>query len=286
MQCTTQQHYTKPRHQPSNRDQQTRDKLRNNISKSKAKIKSRAYIQLGLKTLQTVHQTFEPNIPGILHLPALTNTTVDTDSIPMLFVIQEGRHCMPTTDYYFMNIQPDPIIVSPHRRNHSELTVQCTATRDQIPQQTHPLKLGKTRVYPSMLADKQVPVLDLTNSTITSHADLQAVFQSLHLCSTKEDELSHGRKESKEDTDTDDYLSDSDSSEEETCPHLRTSPKERLYHTVKGSAQATQVALAHTTAQCNPTVERGPAKQPKIKKLPKEQASDKLTQTEEKDKSH
>ena len=49
-----------------------------------------------------------------------------------------------------------------------------------------------------MLADKQVPVLDLTNSTITSQADLQMAFQSLHLCSMKEDELSHGRKESKD----------------------------------------------------------------------------------------
>ena len=82
-----------------------------------------------------------------------------------------------------------------------------------------------------------------------------------------------------------DYLSDSDSSEEETSQHLCTSPEERLYNTVKGSAQATQVALAHTTAQFNPTVERGLAKQPKIKKLPKGQASDKSTHTEEKDKS-
>ena len=56
-----------------------------------------------------------------------------------------------------------------------------------------------------------------------------------------------------------DYLSDSDSSEEETSQHLRTSPEERLYDTVKGSAQAMQAALAHTTVQCNPTVERGPA---------------------------
>ena len=80
--------------------------------------------------------------------------------------------------------------------------MQHTATKDQIPQQTHPLKPGKTRVYPSMLADKQVPALDLTNSTIISQADIQAAFQSLHLRSTKEDELSHGRKESKEDTDT------------------------------------------------------------------------------------
>ena len=81
-----------------------------------------------------------------------------------------------------------------------------------------------------------------------------------------------------------DYLSDSNSSEEEASQHLCTSPEERLYNTIKGSAQATQAALAHTTAQCNPTVERRPSKQPKIKKLPKGQASDKLTQMKEKEK--
>ena len=52
-----------------------------------------------------------------------------------------------------------------------------------------------------------------------------------------------------------DYLSDSKSSEDEVSPHLCTSQEERLYSTVKGSAQATQVALAHTTVQCSPTVE-------------------------------
>ena len=72
--------------------------------------------------------------------------------------------------------------------------------------------------------------------------------------------------------------------EDETSLQLRTSSEERLYDTIKGSAQATQVALAHTMAQCNPTVERGLAKQPKIKKLSKEQASDKSTQMKEKDK--
>ena len=112
-----QQQHTKPRHQPSDRDQQARDRLRNKVSKSKAKIKSRAYLQLVAKTLQTVHQTFDPDIPVILHLLTLTTTT-DTDTIPTLFVIQEGRHCMPTTDYYFTNIQPDPITIPPppHQR--------------------------------------------------------------------------------------------------------------------------------------------------------------------------
>ena len=81
-----------------------------------------------------------------------------------------------------------------------------------------------------------------------------------------------------------DYLSDSKSSEDKVNPHLRTSQEERVYGTIKGSVQATQVALSHTTAQCNPTVERGLLKQPKIKKLSKEQALDKTTQTKEKDK--
>ena len=83
-----------------------------------------------------------------------------------------------------------------------------------------------------------------------------------------------------------DYISDSESSEEETNQYLHTSQEERLYHTVKGSAQATQAALVHTTAQCNPTVERGLAKQPKIKTFSKGQASEKLIQTKGKDESH
>ena len=51
------------------------------------------------------------------------------------------------------------------------------------------------------------------------------------------------------------YLSDSDSLEDEVSQHLCTSQEERLYSTVKSSMQATQVALAHTTVQCNPMVE-------------------------------
>ena len=127
-----------------------------------------------------------------------------------------------------------------------------------------------------MLTNKQVPVLNLTETSITSQADLQDAFQSLCLCS-------HGRKESREDKS--DYLSDSESSEDEVNPHLRTSQEERVYGTIKGSAQATQAALSHTRAQCNPMVERGPLKQPKIKKLSKEQAADKATQTKDKEKS-
>ena len=76
-----------------------------------------------------------------------------------------------------------------------------------------------------------------------------------------------------------DYISDSDTSEDEVSPHLRTSQEKRLYGTVKGSAQATQAALAHTMVHCNLTVERGPPRQSKIKKLLKDQASEKAMQT-------
>ena len=81
-----------------------------------------------------------------------------------------------------------------------------------------------------------------------------------------------------------DYLSDSESSEDKVNPYLCTSEEERVYGTIKGSAQATQAALSHARAQCNPTVERGPPKQPKIKKLSKEHAANKHMQTKDKEK--
>ena len=81
-----------------------------------------------------------------------------------------------------------------------------------------------------------------------------------------------------------DYLLDSESSEDKVNPYLHTSQEERVYGTIKGSTQATQAALSHTRVQCNPKVERGPWKQPKIKKLSKELAADKHTQTKDKEK--
>ena len=147
------------------------------------------------KTLQIVHQTFAPDIPVILHLPALTDIAIDTDTVPTLYVIQEGINCMPTTDYFFTSIKPEPIVVTHHRENHTKPTAQQTATQDPVSQQTHPLWPGESKVYPFMLVDKQVPVLNLTESSITFEAGLQDTFQSIHLCS-------HGREESTEDKNT------------------------------------------------------------------------------------
>ena len=81
-----------------------------------------------------------------------------------------------------------------------------------------------------------------------------------------------------------DYLSDSDTSEEEVDLRLSTSEEERIYRMIKGSTQATQAALSHTRVQSNPMVERGPPRQPKIKKLSKERAVEKATKTKDKEK--
>ena len=94
-------------------------------------------------------------------------------------------------DYFFTNIKPALIIVTCPATHQNKPTQQQAATPDPISQQTHPSQPGKTRVYPSMLTNKQVPVLNLTETSITSQADLQDTFHSLCLCS-------HGGKESTE----------------------------------------------------------------------------------------
>ena len=181
-----QQVLAKPCHQPSDRDQQAREKLQ-----------QKAYIQLGEEALQIVHRTFQPDTPVIFHLPALADGSLDSNlnSPPTLYIIQEGINCLPTTDYFFTNVKHASIIVMCPVAHQNKPTSSQAATRDPISQQTHPSQPGKTRVYPSMLTNKQVPVLNLTETSITSQADLQDAFQSFCLCS-------HGGKENTKDQST------------------------------------------------------------------------------------
>ena len=187
-----QQVLAKPRHNPSDRDQKAREKLQ-----QKAKIKSRAYIQLSEETLQTVHRTFQPDIPVILHLLALANGSLHSKSTttPTLFVIQEGLNCLETTDYFFTNIEPALIIVKYPAVHQNKPPPQQPASGDTISQQTHPQQPDKTRIYPSMLTNRQVPVLNLTETNITSYVDLQDTLNSLCVCS-------HGGREDTEDQST------------------------------------------------------------------------------------
>ena len=161
------------------------------------KIRSRAYIQLGEETLQAIHRTFQPDVPVILHLLALTDGSLNSKSTSThtLFVIQEGLNCLETTDYFFTNIEPAPIIVKHPAVHQNKSPPQQPASGDTISQQTHPQQPDETRIYPSMLTNRQVPVLNLTETNISSHTDLQDAFSSLCVCS-------HGGREDTEDQST------------------------------------------------------------------------------------
>ena len=187
-----QQVSVKPHHSPSDRDQQARQKLQ-----QKANIRSQAYIQLREETLKTVHRTFQSGVPVHLHLPALTDgsLTSKSTSTPTLFVIQEGLNCLEMTDYFFTNIEPTPIVVERPAAHQNKSTSQQPVNGDTVLQQTHPQQPEETRIYLSMLINRQVPVLNLTKTKITSHADLQDAFNSLCVCS-------HGGKEDTQDQST------------------------------------------------------------------------------------
>ena len=191
-QCHNQQVLAKSRHNPSNRDQQAREKLQ-----QKAKIRSQVYIQLGEETLQTVLRTFQPEVRVILHLPALADGSLQSQSTstPTLFVIQEGLNYLETTDYFFTSVKPAPIIVKHPATHDNNPLPQQAATGDPISQQMCLQQPDETRIYLSMLTNRQVPVLNLTENNITSHADLQDVFNSLCVCS-------HGGREDTKDKST------------------------------------------------------------------------------------
>ena len=187
-QCHNQQVLAKPCHNPSNRDQQAREKLQQ-------KQKSEAEPIFNLETLKTIHRTFQPEVPVLLL--ALTDGSLSSKSTstPTLFVIQEGLNCLEMTDYFFTNIEPAPIIVEHPAAHQNKSPPQQPVSVDTISQQTHPQQPDETRIYPSMLTNRQVPVLNLTEINITSHADLQDTFNSLCVCS-------HGGKEDTQDQST------------------------------------------------------------------------------------
>ena len=191
-QCHNQQVLAKLHHSPSDRDQQARQKLQ-----QKAKIRSQAYIQLGEEALNTIHRTFQPGVPVHLHLLALTDgsLTSKSTSTPTLFVIQEGLNCLETTDYFFTNIEPTQIVVECPASHENKATSQQPVNGDTVSQQTHPQQPEETGIHPSMLINRKVPVLNLTKTKITPHADLQDAFNSLCVCS-------HGGKDDTQDQNT------------------------------------------------------------------------------------
>ena len=107
-QQTTQEKHAKPRHQPSDKDQRAQQWLKDKVFK--AQICDVVHITLGPAALHTVYQTFDPGFQVLFHLSPLQGPA-DKGTIPILYIIQTGRHCISTADYYFSNIKPDPIVI-------------------------------------------------------------------------------------------------------------------------------------------------------------------------------
>ena len=93
-------------------------------------------------------------------------------------------------------------------------------------------------------------------------------------------------KKQEEPTNQSKSLTDSDKSDDaEVNPRFKTSVDERKYNTIPGSATATRIALSHSRAQANLTVEHGPPCQKvKIKKPSTDKAKDKNIHVKNKDK--
>ena len=87
------------------------------------------YIQLE-EALQIVHRTFQPDTLVFLHLPALADGSLDSNlnSPPILYVIQEGLNCLPTTNYFFTNVKPALITVTRPVAHQNKPTSQQAAS--------------------------------------------------------------------------------------------------------------------------------------------------------------
>ena len=93
-------------------------------------------------------------------------------------------------------------------------------------------------------------------------------------------------KKQEEPTNQSKSLTDSDTSvDTEVNPRFMTSVEEREYDTIPGLAFATQIALSHSRAQADLTVEHGPLHwKVKIKKQSTNKAKDKNIHAENKGK--
>ena len=92
-------------------------------------------------------------------------------------------------------------------------------------------------------------------------------------------------KKQEEPTSQSKSLTDSDASDDtEVNSRFKTSVEEREYHTIPGSSTATQIALSHSRAQANLTVEHGPlCWKVKIKKPSTDKAKDRNIHPKNKD---
>ena len=204
-----------------------------------------------------------------------------SENPPLCRITQDSKDAIITTDFYLANVKPKEwILPTPLPNNEMATSTTAAAASNLTPEiPPDPIQPGKLRLHSWMLYTPHAPVLDLRGQNVTSTLDLVDAFHQLHLCSTENDQMAEGNP--KKPKSPNKQLSDSDTLDEEPIiPILKTSVEKRHYGTIPGSALATQATLSHSRTQVNPTVKRGPNHKVRVKKLPKEKATDKSTQTE------
>ena len=118
--------------------------------------------------------------------------------IPRLKIMQAGYPPLYTTDYYYTNIPSKLLMIIQATENKDTSSQQGTAAA-QFVFTEDPLQPGETRISAEEVHRQNIPHLDLRNQNITSMEELQAAFESLILCTCKEEaeDKIHGRKDPK-----------------------------------------------------------------------------------------
>ena len=249
--------------QPSERDRKTCKKLQEKVSDFQVTFDDNVYLSIGLEAKCHIYNSFDLNEPYDIHLEPPSH-----DHSPLVKTKQKGKPLVYTTDFYFTNKLASNIVVRPKGTKNNSPNADKAEAADPAFFATDPLQPGKVCLHSWMLYTPQAPVLDLTGEHIKTKEDIEAAFHSLNLC-THDQQKSDGTKGHKASQSK--YLSDSDSDDKEIDPRLKTSIEERQYNTIPESTIATQIALSHSRAQVNPTVERGP---PQQKNKPKKSTSE------------
>ena len=238
-------------------------------SGTKTQVLGQAYIGLGPDAKQKVFYNLSSE--GYLEYNILPS---ENRQIPCLKITQAGHTPVYTTDYYYTNI----ICATENKDTASQQGAAAT----QFTFAEDPLEEGETRISAEQLHKQNIPQLDLRNMNITSLKDSKLLLKASSYVNVTKKLKRKPMAEKTPNKLQKPILTDSESSDEDTTPpHFKTTTEEREYGTVPGSVAATTAALSYTQAQCNPTVERGPDKKrrTKVKKLSKEKAADKQTQT-------
>ena len=159
------------RNQPSDRDRQARQKLKEKTSDFHVNFYDCVYLSTGLEAKRDIYNTFDPDKPFNIHLDPPS-----TEWPPLVEIKQDGKASIYTTDFYFTNKLPSNIAVLSPSENNTMSTGDQAAAADPTLFDTDPLQPGEIHSLSWML--------------YTCHA--------LNLCPQEDkEEKSNGRKDTR-----------------------------------------------------------------------------------------